>query len=175
MIDETYLELQPQEEKAEEKKVGTDCPPLITKLRAELERQEKSFKTWTEAHVIGRYWQVKETLALLNELEDKNTITGVFDNAEDLMKHLDSLKEKEQPETDELIKENIRVMDEQDGNISTLAPEELKPLAWDWLEIIEDCAEKSSGKESEYDKYLIDALWDQIQLLTERVNLISKR
>jgi hypothetical protein len=74
------------------------------------------------------------------------------------MKHLDSLKEKEQPETDELIKENIRVMDEQDGNISTLAPEELKPLAWDWLEIIEDCAEKSSGKESEYDKYLIDAL-----------------
>ena len=39
-----------------------------------------------------------------------------------------------------------------------LAPEELKPLAWDWLEIIEDCAEKSSGKESEYDKYLIDAL-----------------
>lgn len=43
------------------------------------------------------------------------------------MKHLDSLKEKEQPETDELIKENIRVMDEQDGNISTLAPEELKP------------------------------------------------
>jgi hypothetical protein len=45
MIDETYLELQPQEEKAEEKKVGTDCPPLITKLRAELERQEKSFKT----------------------------------------------------------------------------------------------------------------------------------
>jgi hypothetical protein len=33
------MELQPQEEKAEEKKVGTDCPPLITKLRAELERR----------------------------------------------------------------------------------------------------------------------------------------
>jgi hypothetical protein len=33
------MELQPQEEKAEEKKGGTDCLPLITKLRAELERR----------------------------------------------------------------------------------------------------------------------------------------
>lgn len=45
---------------------------------------------------------------------------------------------------------------------------------FDWLEIIEDCAEKSSGKEWEYDKYLIDALGDQVEALTRAVQQLSK-
>ena len=46
---------------------------------------------------------------------------------------------------------------------------------FEWLEIIEDCAEKSSGKEWEYDKYLIDALGDQLEILTTFCQALARQ
>ena len=46
---------------------------------------------------------------------------------------------------------------------------------FEWLEIIEDCAEKSSGKEWEYDKYLIDALGDQLEILTTFCKALARQ
>ena len=87
------VELQPQEEKTE---VIPDIRknPILQKLRTELE----SMKTDDTYHTPT----LEIVSDVLNELEDKNTITGVLDNTEDLMEHLDSLKEKEtQPNSSE--------------------------------------------------------------------------
>lgn len=102
---------------------------LRSKFSADCSRHETPEERNTE---MVDYSQVE---SILNELEDKNT-TGVFDIAEDLMKHLDSLKETQHIETTDF-NNNIWRSD-QSPNTNEETQPEWKPSFRETIEVSND-------------------------------------
>lgn len=97
---------------------------ILQNLRAELERYIYEYDCNYEPDETVRAI-CGNMLSLLNELEDKNTITGVFDNKEDLIKHLDSLSKKKETQPNSSETPNSSIPD-------------WTPTPWEMIEVSND-------------------------------------
>lgn len=173
------FELIPQEEKPEEKKEGTNCTPVLQKLRAELERRIESPDSPTSLYWN---WAYKSILSLLNELEKETQpeepekwwtfFIKIDDTWCEWEYEMKTRKWYSIQNFVDTIEKNMlakSVSQKLTRSSRPLAPEELKPLpdfkhctfhedkTWGYLQ-------RATAEQVSY----------QVQLLTERVNLISK-